>query len=358
MDAPFRNCELALTSGRETEPGPDEEISVPALQKIFRARYYPVHDDAGNYLYSVHNLEDITEMKLAEENIKQEMEITANLLMIAKAAAYTIDVDKLMAHTASCGAMVLGCDACVTYLWDREREAFQPGQHYGLDHEWIPLFRTEPLDGGMEFVRRLLDRKIPLVVCYPAKSGRAPLAAPVPDAEGMENWSQPTAAPAWMNGEMKTLVAIPLIGKTDTLGLIIAAYRNDKTFTERDHKIVAGLSRQISLALDDAQLYRTAMERSLELNHKIETLQVIHEIDRSILSSLEPHEILETTSRNISRIVPCERAYILLIDRERQGFIQATGNGASASLRQTVHPFWRHVGDRGYQDIPAAVRGN
>ncbi len=337
--APFKDCSRALTSGSEAAGDSDEEIAVPELHKVYRARYYPVLDDGGAYLYSVHVLEDITEMKLAEENIKQEMEITANLLMIAKTAAYTSDVEKLLAHTASCGAMVLGCDACLTYLWDREREVFQPCRQYGLDNEWIPRFRTEPLHVGMELVQKILDRKLPLVVRSVPGNGRSADAGSAPDAEGIEEWLQPAVVPAWMHEEMKTLVVVPLIGRTDVLGLIIGAYRGDPFFTARDRKIVAGLSRQIALALDDAQLYRTAMERTLELNRKIETLQVMHEIDRSILSSLEPHEILETTSRNIARIVPCERTSILLIDRERQGFIQATGNGTYASPIKPFIPF-------------------
>lgn len=338
MKSPFKNCERAMTSVVETGPFSDEEIAVPSLNKIFRAKYYPVHDNDGNYLYSVHILEDITEMKLAQENIKQEMEITANLLMIAETTAYTMDIDKLMEHTTRCGSRVLGCDACVSYLWDGERAVFQPGQHHGLDHELVPLYRTEPLDESVAFVKRILECKQPLLV-RSLEAATTAVVLPFLHEEKTDETPLETKRAFWMNNDMKTLVVIPLIGKTDQLGLIIAGYKIDKAFTERDHKIVEGLSRQISLALDEAQLYRTAMEQSLELNHKIETLQVIHEIDRSILSSLEPHEILETTTRNISRIVPCDRAGILLVDRERQGFIQATGNGTSGSSHKPFVPF-------------------
>lgn len=340
MDAPFRSCEPtpAFCGGRKQAP--DEEIPVPALRKIFRARYYPVHDDRGNYLYSVHILEDITEMKLVEENIKQEMEITANLLMIAETTVYTMDVDRLLEHTTRCGSRVLACDACVSYLWTGDRKVFQPCQQHGLDHDLVPLFRTEPLDGSVDFIKRVLELKGPLLVRF--SSSDKDVSATVTsltDAEGAGDTPLPAKTAVWMHSGLKTLVVIPLIGKTDQLGLIIACYRTDKKFAERDHKIVEGLSRQISLALDEAQLYRTTMEQSLELNHKIETLQVIHEIDRSILSSLEPHEILETTTRNISRIVPCDRAGILLVDRDRQGFIQATGNGISGSSHKPFVPF-------------------
>lgn len=338
-DGPFRNCELAMNPSEGTMSLPDEEISLSRPQKIFRAKYYPVHDGSGNYLYSVHVLEDVTEMKLAEENIKQEMEITANLLMIAEAASSTTDIDKLMEQTARCGGNVLGGDACVFYLWDKDRKSFLPGQHFGLDHEVVPLFRTESLDETVEFVQRVLELKRPLRVRLERSGERLSAVATALTAAEGGTAPLPTRTAAWMNNGLKTFTVIPLIGKTDPLGLIITGYRTDKAFTERDDKIVEGLSRQISLALDEAQLFRTAMEQSLELNHKIETLQVIHEIDRSILSSLESHDILETTTRNISRIVPCEQAGILIVDHERQGFVQATGNGSSGTSHKPFVPF-------------------
>ncbi len=335
-DGPLDTCTAAMTTQDDRGTSAEEEIEVPAMNKIFRSRPYPVRD-GDVYFCSVHVLEDITAMKRAEEHIIQEMEVTANLLMIAKTAAYTTDRDKLMEKTASCGAMVMECDAFAAYLWDQERKAFLPSRHYGLEHEWIPLFRTEPLDVRAEFVRLLLERRASVVVRFPGENGRGPAAAtPFPEAKAAQTVS--TTTPAWTNGEMRTVLAIPLIGKTDVLGLLLAAYRDERTFAERDRKIVEGLSRQISLALDDARLYRTALERSLELNNKIETLQVMYEIDRSILSTLEPHEVLETATSNICRIVPCDGASILLADRERQGFIHAAGHGRSGASAPFV-PF-------------------
>jgi HD-GYP domain-containing protein (c-di-GMP phosphodiesterase class II) len=278
----------------------------------------------------VHILEDITEMKLAEEHIKQEMEITANLLAIAETTADTMDIDKLLVHVTRCASRVLGSDACVSYLWDRDRKSYMPAQQHGLDHELIPVFLTEALGESMEFIKLMLAGRGPVQAQTPAPGAAdgAWLAAPFMHAGSGAAGPVVTKTALWMNGGPAMFVAIPLAGKTDRLGLLIALYRTMRSFTERDRQIVEGLSRQASLALDEAHLYRTAMERSLELNHKIETLQVIHEIDRSILSSLEPQEILETTTRNISRVVPCDRAGILLVDRDRQGFVQATGNGS------------------------------
>jgi len=320
-EGPFKSCELAMMSDGDEKRYSDEEVFVPALEKMFRSRSFKARDANGGYLYSVHILEDITEMKRIENSIMQEMELTANLLMIAETTAYTMDIDKLMEHVARCGSRVMGCDACVTYLWERNKKGFQPAQHHGLNRGLVPLFRSEPIDEGLEFARLAMQERNPVIVGRRAGEKRSSYFA-APFAKRPKKFIT-TALAGWMNDDIGWLVVIPLTGKTELLGLIIGIHFGERTFTDRDRKIVAGLSREVSLALDEAHLYRMAMERSLELDNKIETLQVIHEIDRSILSSLEPHEILETTIRNISRIVPCDLAVILLADEERRGFTPA-----------------------------------
>lgn len=273
---------------------------------------------------------------------KNERELTANLLMIAETTANTLDIDKLMKQIALCGSRLLGCDACVTYLWDRDRKTFQPSQHHGLDHELVPLFRMEALDEKFGFVQRMLELKRPVMVRFSAPEEAtclSSIASLFMPAQDVDEGPLATRTALWMNDNMRVLVVIPLFGKTSRLGLIITVYRDLRTFTERDLTIVKSLSRRASLALGEAHTYRTAVERSLELNHKLETLQVIHEIDLGILSCLEPPELLEKTMRNISRIVPCDMADVALVDRERQGFILTTGKGSPSSPHKPFVPF-------------------
>src|SRR3972149_1786392 len=89
---------------------------------------------------------DITEIRQAEEKIKTEMEITAHLLMIAEATVHTTDIDKLLKQVMLCGHEIMKCDVCLSYLYDKETKAFRRSKQYGLPHELIPLFMTEPKD--------------------------------------------------------------------------------------------------------------------------------------------------------------------------------------------------------------------
>jgi PAS domain S-box-containing protein len=64
--APLRHCRLAMESA---EAHSEEELTVDG--KVFRSRSYPIQDEAGDYLYSIHTLEDITGRKQDESRLRE-----------------------------------------------------------------------------------------------------------------------------------------------------------------------------------------------------------------------------------------------------------------------------------------------
>lgn len=259
------------------------------------------------------NAQLFEEVKGSAERIRQEMEVTTHLLMIADAVAGTTDIDRLMEQVVHCGHKITGCDICLSYLWDKESNAFQPCQEFGLPRELLPIFKTESLDMKAELVKQALKKKSPVI----EKAGEV---------------REPTLQ--WI-ADINTIAVIPLIGKKGSLGLILGIYvetprRGVPTeFTERDINLMQGISHQVSTALEEASLYKESTDRAMELSHKIETIKVMHEIDRSILSTLASTEILETVTRMIGRLIPCDRATIALVDKERKGFTYEAGFGLS-----------------------------
>jgi putative nucleotidyltransferase with HDIG domain/PAS domain S-box-containing protein len=318
MEKPFKMCLKAQELQEE-----EEEFSCPVTNRIFKVRFYPIKDVNGGYLYSIHILEDITEAKRAVDKIKHEMEITSHLLMIADATAHTTDIDKLLHEVMHCGHEIMKCDVCLSYLWNEEAKAFRPSQQYGLPHELIPLFMTEPMDEKIEFIKKVLEKREPLILPSPQRgenTGEGKLFPYLPD--------------------VKIVAAIPLLGREEPLGIIIGIYKGEIEITEREGKIMRGISHQVSTALEEAKLYRESIDRAIELSHKIETIQVMHEIDRNILSTLGMQEIMETAVRLISRVIPsCERATVVLVDKGRQGFIYTAGFGTTVVPKGAFVPF-------------------
>ena len=330
MEGPFTVCKEALGT-QNTE---EEEVSVSAINKIFRMRYYPIRDVDGNYLHSIHIMEDITEQRRAEKSLNDEVDVTTHLLMIAEATAGTSDVDKLMEQVVHCCQKIFGCDICLSYLWDKESKVFSPRKAYGLGHGLIPVFMTVSMDEKVGFVKEAMKKKEPVI----------------------EEIGAVHELPLQWIEDIDTIAIIPLIGKKGPLGLIVGIYTKPtltlhplpegegKTpapsrgglgrgwgkkaeFTERDINVMQGIMHQVSVALEEARLYTDSIDRAMELSHKIETIQAMHEIDRNILSTLDPQMVLDTSTRMIGKVIACDRATVVLVDKERKGFTLFAGYG-------------------------------
>ena len=310
MDSPFKMCSKVLELQEE-----EEEVHLPYLNKIFKVRFYPIRDVEGKFLYSVHIMEDITEAKRMLERLRQEMEITANLLTIAEITSHTIDINKLMEQVMQYGSKTVGCDVCLSYLWNKEMKIFQPDHCHGLPSGLIPVFHTQSLDEQTEFVKRAIEEKKPVVISTAELKGEE-LRTEVPQSRVF----------SWLP-DFNTAVLIPLIGKEGCLGFVVAIFKNHREFAEKDMRVISGISNQVSIALEQARLYKESVDKTMELSHKTETIQVMHEIDRGILSTLDTQEILETISSMVTRLIPAEGVTVVLIDRERSGFVYKAGFG-------------------------------
>lgn len=261
------------------------------------------------------------ERKRAEEALKEEMEVTHHLLMIAEATAGTSDVDKLMEQVVHCSQKILGCGICLSYLWEKRNKVFRSDKESGLESRLVPLFRTEPIH--IEAFREIFD------------GGKADMLTTL-SAARIVPWFEET--------DVGTMVAIPLMGRKDHLGLILGIYQKSLEVTERDKRVMEGIAHQVSIALDEARLYKESIDRAMELSHKIETIQIMHEIDRGILSTLEPREILETVTRLIAKVIPCDRTTVVNVDKERQVFSWGAGFGT---------PFLEGLGFASFGDTSA-----
>ncbi|MEK7804366.1 MAG: GAF domain-containing protein, partial [Planctomycetota bacterium] len=204
---------------------------------------------------------------------------------------------------------------------------FQPDQCHGLPHELIPVFHTQPLDVQTEFVKRTLEEKKPVVIPVARLKDKG-LGTEVPQSMIF----------SWLP-DFNTAVLIPLIGKEGCLGFVGAIFNHTREFTEKDMRIMSGISSQVSTALEQARLYRESVNKTMELSHKIETIQVMNEIDRSILSTLNPGEILETVVMMVTRLIPCDRVSVVLVDGEKQGFTYAVGFGIKFLAKGALVPF-------------------
>ncbi len=308
---PFNMCLSALKKSIKNEE--EEEISLPHIGKIFKVRYYPITDTHGDYRYSIHILEDITDIKIAEKRVQEEAYISESLLALSSATQETVNIEAFFVNAAASCTSILGADFTLVYLWNKEMGRYHPVESNGLEPHLVPLFRSTELKRDDALLKELTDR--PFII---EKDEAATI---IPD--------------------VAALAVLPLLSDGEPLGLIIAGFYFNKAraFGLRDIALMEGITNQVSVALREAELYRDVLRKTVELSGKIETIHVQNEIDRAILSTLDSSEILETVALMINRLIPSECVSALLADHDNSDFVATAGSGLKILSKGDRIPF-------------------
>lgn len=298
---PFAMCNNSAEGEAESSA---EEVSVPELGKIFKTSNYPVRDSGGGYLYSVHLLEDVTADKEAKRRLDEEISTTSALLGVAETFSAVRNPDTMMSECAAAIHKFLGADAVLAYLRDRSTGGFTPSCAHALDNAELPAFMSETPEISSGRIAEVLE-------------GRAPRWLDASDSrDALGNLA---SMPCFKDG--KRVLVIPLEGKIGPLGFFICLYNDSSELGESMKKLMGGIVHQASIALDAIMLYKESVDKAIDLSRKVETIKVMHEMDRNILSTLDSSEILDTAIRLVAKVVACDRATIVRPDLRQGGFV-------------------------------------
>ena len=106
----------------------------------------------------------------------------------------------------------------------------------------------------------------------------------------------------------KSVLNVPFSFGDEPLGLLaIVETETERRFTSEEVELVRGIGEQAAVALHNAKVYRELEQRQRET-------ELLNEIARKITSSLRVEDIAEATVAELRRLVPFDRASLVLID--------------------------------------------
>ncbi len=113
-------------------------------------------------------------------------------------------------------------------------------------------------------------------------------------------------------GEMKfrSILAIPLIGRGQMIGVIEAINKINGDFDERDLDTLVGLANQIAVAIDNARLYREAKQEAMER-------QLLYEVGKKLSSTLNIDDVLKLILGSLQKVVGFDGGAVFLINEEK-----------------------------------------
>ena len=110
--------------------------------------------------------------------------------------------------------------------------------------------------------------------------------------------------------KFRSVLAVPLVGRGQMIGVIEAVNKIDDAFDELDLDTVVGLANQFAVAIDNANLYREANRRAVER-------QLLSEVSKKLSSTLKVDEVLEQILDSLRKVVGFSAGGVFLLNEEK-----------------------------------------
>jgi len=152
------------------------------------------------------------------------------------------------------------------------------------------------------------------------------------------------AVPEFAREQIQAMALVPMHSRGKVVGVLSAMSHSPYEFTEREIELLKAIANQVGVAVENARLFEA--ERSQR-----ETAETLRSVAAVLASSLEIRQILDWLLEHLERLVPHDRATVMLLE-EGQLRVAATHGydrlpGGQEATDHTValaeDPLLRHV---------------
>ncbi len=133
-----------------------------------------------------------------------------------------------------------------------------------------------------------------------------------------------------IGSSIRSLISVPLIGKGQMIGVIEAINKVDGEFTDEDQDILLGLSNQIAVAIDNANLYRAVKREALQK-------ELLYKIGIDLSQSLDLDDLLDRIMTSLKQVVEYDAGGVFIVDPSGDGVDVIYSVGYEAECRACLY---------------------
>ena len=117
---------------------------------------------------------------------------------------------------------------------------------------------------------------------------------------------------------VRSLCVVPATTALRKIGALAFGSRLESAYSEADVTFLQQVARQVAVAVDNAHNFAEAQSVQRQLKDERDRLSLLLEVNNTVVSVLDLHELLKAVSDSLRRLVPHEYASLSLYDAESQ----------------------------------------
>ncbi|MBN2654808.1 MAG: HD domain-containing protein [Nitrospirae bacterium] len=145
-------------------------------------------------------------------------------------------------------------------------------------------------------------------------------------------------------------IICPVFASADPVAVIVSF---STSFDSSSETLLQGIASITGMGFESIRLNKHFIELEGNLMHKIETLHLINEIGKEMLSSLKTKDIVGSVVQLIRRVIPCDGAMIAFVDDNELEVVTGWGTALDVGRRicRDESPFYKvlQIGKPHYQ---------
>lgn len=244
--------------------------------------------------------QEVNERRRAEEGLQRQNAYLAALHDTSLALMNRLEIDDLLETIVARAAQLLDTENGYVYLFDPVTQVMERKVGVGL----FSRSKDFRMRRGEGVVGRVWESEAPLVI------------------NDYSKWPNRVPLPGILEDMVHAVVGVPLKSGRDVVGVIGVAHtiRSDQTFGENEVELLQGFAQLASIALDNANLFAQAEQRT----HQIEAL---YQGDQELYRHLELKDVLQTLVNVAVDILKVDKSVLLVWNEAKTHFVPCAARG-------------------------------
>jgi formate hydrogenlyase transcriptional activator len=115
---------------------------------------------------------------------------------------------------------------------------------------------------------------------------------------------------------IQTCFVLPLTTLGRRLGALVFMSRKESAWSEDDRGLLQQVAKLVAIAVDDAINFETAQTAETELNRRLEQLQLLLDVGKTIASHLNLRELIRAIAGCVRQMLHCDGVWMSLLELE------------------------------------------